>query len=109
MTNPQKKKKKNSEELLTVWTNLKEKIKRNQASFQSNIDQIFIRLISDSKIIIHPPNEHFTLEEIIAEAKTTLEIINNLEKENYELRKKLNGDSDDDFGGEGGPTIEEVD
>jgi len=49
------------------------------------------------------------LEEIIAEAKTTLEIINNLEKENYELRKKLNGDSDDDFGGEGGPTIEEVD
>ena len=70
----------NHEPLLTTWTSLKEKMLSKFNHHQSQLDQIFARLLSNNLI---PTDKHFTQKEIL------VEIAKNWEERN-KLQTKIN-------------------
>ena len=90
--------------VLETWKELREKIKRKisqSESSQLQLNQIFASLVSRNIVTF---TKNFTYEELIEEAKRTNNEISQLRQENYDLKRRLDGDNDDE-----GPDIEEVD
>ena len=78
MTNPQKKKKKT--EIIEVWGRLKERIFRQKEDYQLQLNQIFVSLLSSSKITI-PPNKHFSFGEVMIWVQKVRKEVENLKRD----------------------------